>query len=143
MFDIIWVQKHLLNKNGKKEMNNELDTPSSSSSSCHAISTDIPDPLPPPYHLSLPAGLLDHIQYQHRAAVCRFQLVILPLLVYVKGSTWCLSLMSPSRLLQQCPACLVFLTWIVFVMGDKWLYSWCFVGCCLQDLFNIARSILE
>ena len=52
------------------------------------------------------------------------------------------SLMSSSLLLQQCPACLVRLTWIVFVMGGKWPYSCCFVGCCLQDLFNIARSIL-
>ena len=52
------------------------------------------------------------------------------------------SLMSSSLLLQQCPACLVRLTWIVFVMGGRWLYSWCFVGCCLQDQFNIARTIL-
>ena len=52
------------------------------------------------------------------------------------------SLMSSSLLLQQCPACLVRLTWIVFVMGGRWPYSWCFVGCCLQDLFNIARNIL-
>ena len=52
------------------------------------------------------------------------------------------SLMSSSLLLQQCPACLVRLTGIVFVMGGRWPYSWCFVGCCHQDLFNIARSIL-
>ena len=52
------------------------------------------------------------------------------------------SLMSSSLLLQQCPACLVRLTWIVFVMGGRWPYSWCFVRCCPQDLFNIARSIL-
>ena len=52
------------------------------------------------------------------------------------------SLMSSSLLLQQCPACLVCLTWIVFGMGGRWPYSWCFVGWCLQDLFNIARSIL-
>ena len=52
------------------------------------------------------------------------------------------SLMSSSLLLQQCPACLVRLTWIVFVMGSRWPYSWCLVGCCHQDLFNIARSIL-
>ena len=44
------------------------------------------------------------------------------------------SLMSSSLLLQQCPACLVRLTWIVFVMGGRWPYSWCFVGCCRQDL---------
>ena len=52
------------------------------------------------------------------------------------------SFMSSSLLLQQCPACLVRLTLIVFVMGGEWPYSWCFVGCCLQDLFNITRSIL-
>ena len=52
------------------------------------------------------------------------------------------SLMSSSLLLQQCPACLVRLTWIVFVMGGRWPYSWCFVGCYRQDLFNIACSIL-
>ena len=52
------------------------------------------------------------------------------------------SLMSSSLLLQQCPACLFRLTWIVFVMGARWPYSWCLVGCCLQDLFNIAHKIL-
>ena len=52
------------------------------------------------------------------------------------------SLRSSSLLLQQCPACMVRLTWIVFVMGGRWPYSWCFVGCCHQDLFNIARRIL-
>ena len=36
--------------------------------------------------------------------------------------------MSSSLLLQQCPACLVRLTWIVFVMGGRWPYSWFFVG---------------
>ena len=40
------------------------------------------------------------------------------------------SLMSSSLLLQQYPACLVRLTWIVFVMGGRWPYSWCLVGCC-------------
>ena len=55
---------------------------------------------------------------------------------------WSTSLMSSSLLLQQCPAWLVHLTWIVFVMGGRWPYSWCLVGCCLQDLFNIVRSIL-
>ena len=52
------------------------------------------------------------------------------------------SLMSLSLLLQQCPACLVRLTWIVFMIGGRWPYSWCLVGCCRQDLFKIARSIL-
>ena len=34
------------------------------------------------------------------------------------------SLMSSSLLLQQCPACLVRLTWIIFVIGGRWPYSW-------------------
>ena len=46
-------------------------------------------------------------------------------------------LMSSFLLLLQCPACLVRLTWIVFAMGGKWPYSWCLVGYCHQDLFNI------
>ena len=52
------------------------------------------------------------------------------------------TLMSSFLLLQQCPACLGRLTWIVFVMGGRWPYSWCLIGCCLQDMFNIARRIL-
>ena len=50
--------------------------------------------------------------------------------------------MSSSLLLQLCPACLIRLTWIVFVIGGRWPYSFCFVGCCLQDWFSIACSIL-
>ena len=38
------------------------------------------------------------------------------------------SLMSLSLLLQQCPACLIHLTWIVFMMGGRWPYSWCLLG---------------
>ena len=53
------------------------------------------------------------------------------------------SLTISSLLLQQCPACLVRLAWIVFVIGGRWPYSWCLVGCCYQDLFNIALNILE
>ena len=52
------------------------------------------------------------------------------------------SLMNSSLLLQQCPACLVRLALIVFVMGGRWPYSWCLVGCCCQDLFNIASNII-
>ena len=36
--------------------------------------------------------------------------------------------MSSSLLLQQCPACLVRITWIVLVIGSRWSYSCCFVG---------------
>ena len=58
------------------------------------------------------------------------------------GVHWSTSLISSSLLLQQCPACLVHLSWIVFMMGARWPYTWCLVGCCRQDLFNIARNIL-
>ena len=51
------------------------------------------------------------------------------------------SLMSSSLLLQQCPVCLVRLTWIICVMRGRWPYSWCLMGCCRQGLFNIARNI--
>ena len=52
-----------------------------------------------------------------------------------------ISLLSSSLLLQQCPACLAHLTCIVFVIEGRWPYSWCLVGCCRQELFNIARNI--
>ena len=53
------------------------------------------------------------------------------------------SLMSSSLLLQQCPACLVRLTWIVFEMGGRWPYSWCFVSVQMNyDLtFNSVVSL--
>ena len=50
--------------------------------------------------------------------------------------------MNLSLLLQLCPAGLVCLIWIVLKMGDRWPYSCCFGGCCFQDLFSIAHSIL-
>ena len=113
------------------------------SSSCRAASTDIPDPL----STLLP---IVHRLWQVFRATSR----ILTELLYVCSSwssCFCpaicgghrsISLMSWSRLLQQCSACLVRLTLIVFVMGYKWLYSWCLVGCWFHDLFSIARSIL-
>ena len=52
------------------------------------------------------------------------------------------SLMSSSLLLQQCPACLVRQTWIVFVMEGRRPNSCYLVGCCHRDLFNIAGNIL-
>ena len=59
-----------------------------------------------------------------------------------KGVHWRTSLMSLSLLLHQCLTCLVRLIWIVLEMEDRWLYSCCFVGCCFQDLFSVAPSIL-
>ena len=111
-----------------------------SSLSCRSASTGFPDTL------SQPVSIVHRSREVFKATSCigTEQLYI--------GSSWssclcssmwrCMSLMSSSLLLQQCPTCLVRLTWIVFVMGGMWPYSCCLVGCCLQGLFNIARSIL-
>ena len=54
------------------------------------------------------------------------------------------SLMSSSLLLQQCPACLARLTWIVFVIGGRWPYSWCLVGCRrLYFTYIDVKDVLE
>ena len=95
----------------------------------------------PPYRPLFSADPQGYILYRHRAAVCRFELDVLLLLVHVKESTG-VHHMSSSLLLQLCPACLVRRILIVFVMSSRWPYSCCFVGCCLQELFNIARNIL-
>ena len=49
--------------------------------------------------------------------------------------------MSSSLLLMECSAYLFRLIWIVFVMGGRWPYSCCFVGCCLQEFFENPRRI--
>ena len=93
-----------------------------------------------PYPSSPLAGLQGNIPYPQIAAKCSSWLSrFCSAICGVHRST---SLMSSSLLLQQCPACLVHLTWIVFVMGGRWPHSWCLVGCCRPDLFNIARNIL-
>ena len=111
-------------------------------SSCYATSTDLPDLLLPP------VSIIHHSQQVFKATS-----YIGTELLYIgssRSSCLCssmwrglqeLSLMSSSLLLQQCPACLVCLTWIVFMMGGRWPYICCFVGCYLLDLFSIARSI--
>ena len=114
-----------------------------SSSSCRAGSTDIPEPLSPLFPIFHRPGrssgqhpVSSHSCWMYvRAGRPAFARPC----VGVHKST---SLLSSSLLLQQCPACLVRLTWIVFVIGGRWPYSWCLVGCCCQDLFKIARSIL-
>ena len=93
------------------------------------------------YRPLLLAGPQGHISYRHRAVVCRFYLVIMILPFSCEGVHSSMSLMSLSLFLQKCPTCLVHLTWIVFVIGGKWQYSCCFVGCCLQDLINTTRNI--
>ena len=53
-----------------------------------------------------------------------------------KGVNESMSLMSSPLLLYLCPACLVRLTWIVFVMGSRWSYSCSFVECVPPGLFQ-------
>ena len=110
------------------------------SSSGRAGSTDRHDSsATPPYPTSLSAGPLRGIQNTHRAARCRSSSVDPVWCVVAYRST---SLISSSLLLQQCPACLVRLSLMVYVIGGKCPYSCFFVGCCFQDLFKAARSIL-
>ena len=93
---------------------------SSLSSSCHAINTDIPDPLSPPFYI-----------VSRFRQVLKFISRICTELLYV-GSSWssrlCSSMrgvhksttpLSSSQLLPQYPACVVRLTWIVFARGRK------------------------
>ena len=90
-----------------------------------------PSLVTPPYYSLLQAGPQDYIPYRHRTTGR-------PAFAYPRERVhWNTSLMSSSLLLQQCPACLVRLILILFVMGGWWPYSCCFVGGCLQDLFNI------
>ena len=89
-------------------------------------------------HPLLPAECLQgYILYRHRAVVYRFYLVAPTFAGPCDEVHSSISLMNSSLLLQQCPACSVPLTLIVFVIGIRWPYSSCFVGCCLKDLFNI------
>ena len=110
---------------------------------CHTITTDISDPLSP--HLPI----VHYFRQILRAtSYIGTELLYvgsnwtsLPLLVHVKGCTG----VHPSRARPYFSGCvlrLVRLILRVFVMGGRWPYSCCFVWCCLQDLFNIARSIL-
>ena len=111
------------------------------SSPCRIASTGFPDSpslVIRLYHVSLPAGTLNYILCLYRAV-----LVGCPTFARLcEGVHEKKSLMSWSLLIQLCPACLVRLIWIVLEMGGRWTYSCCFVGCCFQDLFNMARSIL-
>ena len=115
-----------------------------SSSLCRtASSTDLPDPLSP------------SISIVHRFREVFQATSYIGTKLMCIGSSWssflCSSMWRGSQeyiayesvpLLQQCPAYLVRLTWIVLEMGSRWPYSCCFVGCYLQDLFSMARSIL-
>ena len=109
----------------------------SSSSWCRATSTDIPDPLSP--LLTIIHRFWQVFWATSSHSCCMYVQAGRPAFAWsyagVHRST---SLMSLSLLLQKCPVCLVRLTCIVFVMGGRWPYSWCLVGCCRQDLGDIS-----
>ena len=111
---------------------------STSPSSCRALTMDISDILSPPIPIVHCLGQVFH--YRHRAAVCMFELDVLPLLAPVKGSKVVHHLWV--RPYFSCRVPRVWSSNIVFVTDGKQPYSCCFVGCCLQDLFNIVCSIL-
>ena len=114
-----------------------------SSSSCRAASADILDPLSPFLLSFIASGRSSGLHPVSSHSCCMYVRAGRPTLAHpyvgVHRST---SLMSSSLLLQQCPACLVRRTCIVFLMGGKCPYSWSLVGWCRQDLFNTALNIL-
>ena len=88
------------------------------------------------YHLSLLAALLNWILCPYRAVVGMFLLVNQHWHVHRRTSPMFLFL-----LLQLCPTCFVHLIWMVLEMGGRWLYSYCFVRFCFQDLLQLVEFL--
>ena len=114
---LTWIEFLVTHSNTWKH----LTLLTSSSSSCRAASTDIPDPLAP-FSLSfIASGRSPDLHPVSSPSCCMYVLDGRPAFarpyVGVHRST---SLMSSSLLLQQYPACLVRLAWRVFVMGGRW-----------------------
>ena len=104
-----------------------------SSSSCRTVCMDFPDSLSLficSYRPLLLASLPKYILCPYRAVVDKFLLAI--------PVKCCIG----ERHLWVCPAGLVHFIWMALEMGDQWPYSCCFMKCCYQDLYNIARRIL-
>ena len=91
----------------------------------------------PPYHPLLPAGPQGYIPYQYRAAVCRFELVILPLHVHVKDSKGVHHFWTHPYFSSNVPH-----VWFI----QFWWFSWWVVGGCttptLWDAVSRTYSIL-
>ena len=110
-----WLQKSTLSLSLSLSLSN-THTHTISSSSCHAISTIIPDPLssPPIVHR------FRHVFISTQSCRVQVRAGRLAFAQPCKGVHRGTSLMSTSLLLQQCLACLVRLIFIVFVMGGRW-----------------------
>ena len=116
-------------------------SPSSSSSWYHAASTDLTDPLSPSIsivHCSRRSSRLYPVSAQ---SCCIYILAGRPCLCssmwrgpqeYI---TYEFVFTSPAVSRKSGSS-------RVFVIGGRWPYSCCSVGCCLQGLFNTARRIL-
>ena len=98
--------------------------------SCHQHGYPWPSPATPPYHSSLSVGPQGYKPVSSHSCCMYVQTGRPACARPCKGVHRSTSLMSTSLLLQQCPACLVRLTLIVFVMEGRWPYCSCFVGCC-------------
>ena len=90
----------------------------------------------------LPAGLQDYILYRCRAVVCSSWSSCLA--CSCEGVHRSMSLMSSPLLLQQCPAFLVRLILIVFVMGGKIVVQLLLCGLLLPGLvqYCLQHSIV-
>ena len=66
--------------------------------------------------------------YTHIAAVCMFELVLLLLNGHMRRLIGVHPLWACSSFSSWCLICLVHLTWIVFMMGCRWSYSWYIFG---------------
>ena len=121
----------------------EFDLYSSSLLSCRATSTDIPDHLLPLH------PIVHHFWQVLRATSC-----ISTERLYV-GLSWSPCFCSAVwggpwenityELVLASPAVSCMFgssNFDSFCDGGRWLFSCCFVGCCFQDLFKIAHSIL-
>ena len=106
----------------------------SSSSSCRAASTDIPDPLSPllPIIHRLQQVFRVTSCVPHIVAVCKFVLVVLLLHIHMWGVHRSTSLMSSSLLLQQCPTCLE----AAFILSSIWK-----LRINEKDLFAFLRNL--
>ena len=89
---------------------------------------------------SLPIGLPNCIPYPKRAVVDKFYVFVRHLLIHMKGSAVKSDLWVHPYTSLDYPACLIRLISMVFKVGDKCLYSCCFVEWCFQYLIYIARS---
>ena len=116
---------------------------SSSLSSCRTMSTEIPDPLSPLFPIL-------HCFRQVFKATSRIGTELLSV-GSSRSSCLCSSMCRvpqeyityESVLTYRAVSCMFGSSNLdSFVMGGRWPYSCRFMGCCLHNLINIARSIL-